>query len=217
MDDFQSALIGGLKPEDMRRSFEEFLAQAKEIRKQLGERRDLLDRYLSCLLESAYSVYIDFAPGDSMETVWELSYICQAIILRQKPLVDFPFYQQAKAYIKSHPIDCEDSLTRVALYTIALTHDYLEAEAERFLETQNKRLKDTLEHVDLNELYRQICDIVGDEDGMKNLDRLFRERFMLVTSLAGFVQQQTSNLLFELTCRDGETSKQMFQLLLDED
>ena len=214
MDDFKSALVGELTSADMRHSFEKLLIQAKEIRKQLGERKALLDRYLSCLLESARSAYADVASEDGVETAQILRFICTDIILGKERFINYPFYQNAKSYIESHPIDCEDTLTKGALYAIALTHDYLEAEGNRFLHEQDQQLKSSLDRVDLKELYRQICDIIGGEAGMKTLDRLFRQRFLIITSLAGFLQGMAGDLMFELTYRDRETSKQVFQLLL---
>jgi len=216
MDDFKSELIGDLKPEDMKRSFEELLTQANSIRRRLGERKDLLDRYLSCFLESASNAFADTASEDGSEAAQMLGFLCTDIVLAKGKCKRHPFYQRAKSYIESHPIDCEDTSTKGALYTIALTHDYLEAEVSRFLREQDQHLKSPLDRVDLKELYRQICDVIGDEAGMKNLDRLFRERFLIITSLAGFLQGMAGDLMSELTYKDRETSKQVFQLLLDD-
>ncbi|BAL01041.1 hypothetical protein OBV_38420 [Oscillibacter valericigenes Sjm18-20] len=47
---------------------------------------------------------------------------------------------------------------------------------------------------------------------MKNLDRLFRERFLVTTSLECFLQGMASPFVPELTHKDVKTSKQMFQL-----
>jgi len=216
MNDFKSALVGDLTHADMRRSFEELLVQAKEIRKQLGKRKDLLDRYLSCLLESARSAYADAASENGVETAQILRFICTDIVLGKERFINYPFYQNAKSYIESHPIDCEDTITKGALYAIALTHDYLETEVKRFLHKQEKQLKSSLNCVALNEVYRQICDVIGDEASIRNLDRLFRERFLIITSLAGFLQGMAGDLMFELTYHDRETSKPVFQLLLDD-
>jgi len=216
MDDFKSALVGNLKPKDMRHSFEELLTQAKEIRKQLGERKDLLDRYLSGLSESARSAYADVASEDGVETAQILRFICRDIVLGEKRFINYPFYRHAESYIKSHPVVCKDATTKAALYTIALTHDYLEIEVKRFLHTQGQNLKGMLDRIDLQELFCQICGIIGGEAGMKNLDRLFRERFLIITSLEGFLQGMAGDLMFELTFKDMESSKQVFQLLLDD-
>lgn len=216
MDGFKSELIGDLKPEDMRRSFEELLTQAKSIRRRLGEQKDLLNRYLSCLLESARNSFADVASEEGVETAETLGFICTDIVLEKGKHRKHTFYPHAKSYIESHPIDREDAYTKSALYTIALTHDYLEAEANRFLHRQEQKLESTLARVDLNGLYRQICDIIGDEAGMKNLDRLFRERFLIITSLEGFLQGMAGDLMSELTYKDRESSKQVFQLLLDD-
>jgi len=216
MDNFKSELIGDLKPEDMRRSFEELLMQARDIRQQLGEQKDLLERYLSCLLESASNAFADTASVEGVETAQMLGFLCTDIVSGRGRHKKHPFYQNAKSYIESHPIGGEDAYIKSALYTIALTHDYLEAEANRFLHRQEQKLESALAHIDLNQLYRQICDVIGDEAGMNNLDWLFRERFLIITSLGGFLQGMAGSLMSELTRKDRETSKQVFQLLLDD-
>lgn len=53
MDNFKAELIGSLKREIMRRSLDAFIIQARDIQQQLGEQKNLLDWYVSCLLESA--------------------------------------------------------------------------------------------------------------------------------------------------------------------
>lgn len=216
MDNFKAELIGSLKPENMRRSFEAFFMQAKDIRQQLSEEKALLDRYLSCLLESASHAFADTASEDGSEAARMLGFLCADIVLEKGKYKRHPFYQRAKSYIESHPINCEDTSTKSTLYTIALTHDYLEAECEKLLKAQDEWTARTLTHTDLNALYRQICDVIGNEAGMKNLDRLFRERFLIATSLECFLQGMSSTLMYVLTKKDSETSKQVFQFLLDD-
>lgn len=216
MDDFKAELIGSLKPENMRRSFEAFIMQARDIRQQLGEQKALMDRYLSCLLESASDAFADTASEDGSEAAQMLGFLCADIVLEKGKYKRHPFYQRAKSYIESHPMDCEDTSTKSTLYTIALTHDYLEAECEKLLKGQDSWIAHTFTHTDLNTLYGQICEIIGDEAGMKNLDRLFRERFLIATSLECFLQGMARPLMSMLTHKDIETSKQVFQLLLDD-
>jgi len=216
MYNFKAELIGNLKPASMRHSFEAFIMQAKDVRQQLGEQKALLDRYLSCLLESASHAFADTASEDGSEAARMLGFICADIVIEKGKYRRHPFYQCAKSYIESHPINCEDTSIKGTLYTIALTHDYLEAECEKLLKAQDGWIARTLTHTDLTALYSQICNVIGDEAGMKNLDRLFRERFLIATSLECFLHGMSSTLMYVLTNKDSETSKQVFQLLLDD-
>ncbi len=51
---------------------------------------------------------------------------------------------------------------------------------------------------------------------MEHLNLLFCQQFLIVKTMDIFLQGMTNQLLYSLTCRDRETSKQVFQLLLDE-
>jgi len=48
---------------------------------------------------------------------------------------------------------------------------------------------------------------------MERLNLLIRQRFLIVTPMAAFLQGLTTDLLLNLTCRDPESDKQIFQLV----
>jgi hypothetical protein len=50
---------------------------------------------------------------------------------------------------------------------------------------------------------------------MEQLNLMLKERFFTVPVVAGFMQGLTNDLLYSLTYRDSETSRQIFQLLMD--
>jgi hypothetical protein len=49
----------------------------------------------------------------------------------------------------------------------------------------------------------------------KNIDRLFRQSFLLVTPMTCYLQGMSNGLLYDLISSDREISKLMFQLMLD--
>ena len=51
---------------------------------------------------------------------------------------------------------------------------------------------------------------------MEKLNLLLRQRFLIVTPMAGFLQGITNDLLEDLTERDVETGKQAVRLWLEE-
>ena len=52
---------------------------------------------------------------------------------------------------------------------------------------------------------------------MERLNLLIRQRFLLVSPMAAFLQGLTTDLLLNLTCRDPESSKQLFQLVIGDE
>ena len=67
----------------------------------------------------------------------------------------------------------------------------------------------------LRELRRRVCELLGGEADMQCLEDLFRQGFLSVMPMAGFAQGVSDALLSVITSRDEETSKLIFQLMLD--
>jgi len=57
-------------------------------------------------------------------------------------------------------------------------------------------------------LHHKICELLGGEEKMENINRLFHQRFLLTTPIVGYLQGADN--------RDRETSRMVFQLLLDD-
>jgi len=58
--------------------------------------------------------------------------------------------------------------------------------------------------------------LIVDENLMEQLNLALKERFFIVPVIAGFMQGLANDLLYSLTYRDSETSKQIFQLIMDD-
>ena len=68
--------------------------------------------------------------------------------------------------------------------------------------------------VSLNELYERISGYV-EESLLEELNQRLLRRFQLTPVLSAFIQGFADDLLFQLPWRDPESSKQIFQILLD--
>ena len=72
-----------------------------------------------------------------------------------------------------------------------------------------------LDFVRLREIYEQIAQITG-EPAMETLNLKLRQKFLITQQLMVFAQNFTHDVLGWLVFRDIESSKQMFQLILDD-
>lgn len=97
-----------------------------------------------------------------------------------------------------------------------LSSSYLESVYEQYYADIVADIRAFLDIVDLNSLYNKICEAFGCEKEMEYLNLLFCERFLTAKAMDIFLQGMTNQLLYSLTYRDRETSKHVFQLLLDE-
>lgn len=110
----------------------------------------------------------------------------------------------------------QERTTKVSLYSLMLSSVFLEPICEQYFKDISKDTCAFLDIVDLNNLYNQICEALGDKNEMENLNLLFRQCFLVAKAMDIFLQGLTNQLLYSLTYRDRETSKMVFQLLLDE-
>jgi ribosomal protein L31 len=204
----ESGILGSVSVDNLKRSFKEFLQQATEIRIKLGKQRYLLDNYLTYLFEATNGILAYEAASEGFETESTLNSLCAEILRGDSKSNDHPFYEQVKAFIDAHPLKYQESFTRLSLYDIMLSCSYLESVYEQYYTDLVTDIRDFLDIVDLNNLYDKICEALGG---------LFCQRFLIVKAMDTFLQGMTNQLLYSLTYRDRETSKQVFQLLLDED
>ncbi len=68
----------------------------------------------------------------------------------------------------------------------------------------------------MRERYEDICELLGEEESMESFNLLFQQRFLLSDTITVFMQGVSPQIASWLEYRDQETSRQVFQLLLDE-
>lgn len=211
----EEEFIGEMSAKNMRCSTEEFFITAGNIRRRLGKQAYLLDNYLSCLMESVNRKLAYESSSEGFDRLSELRGICTDIIRREKRNTDRPFYAQAEDFIETNSLGCLELETKIALYTAMLSGYYLEFMADKFYRNQRSALADVLDIVGFRQFRGGICEALGGEEEMENIDRLFRQCFLVVAPMACYLQGMADDLLYELTTRDRESSKLVFQLLLD--
>lgn len=212
----ESGILGSASVENLKRSFKEFLRQATEIRIRLRKQGYLLDKYLSYLFEATNGILAYEAATEGFETESTLNSLCAEILRGDAKSNDHPFYEQVKAFIDAHPLKYQESFTKLSLYDAMLSCSYLESIYEQYYTDLVADTRAFLDIVDLNNLYDKICEALGGEKEMEHLNLLFCQRFLIVKAMDIFLQGMINQLLYSLTYRDRETSKQVFQLLLDE-
>ncbi len=67
----------------------------------------------------------------------------------------------------------------------------------------------------MRDLYRTLTAILGGEDELEHLNLLLRQRFLIATPMAAYLQGLTNDLLYSLTSRDIETGRLAVQLWME--
>ena len=117
-------------------------------------------------------------------------------------------------FIRTNPLDCLEVQTKISLYTVMLSDNYLEMMAERFCGELKSELLEELDPVGLRELRGQLCEKLGGTEKMGRIDQLFRQSFMMVSPLSCWLQGAADALLGDLISRDRESGMLNFQLLV---
>ena len=76
-------------------------------------------------------------------------------------------------------------------------------------------MREQFDVVDLRQIYDVLCEILEDNAELEELTSLFQRIFMRAAPMDCFLQGFVNELLGELINRDRESSKEVFQLLLD--
>jgi hypothetical protein len=208
-------LIGDVSVKNMRCSMEVLFWEAGKLRVRLGKQAHLLDEYLTTLMEAVNRTSAYDAVTEGFQRISELRETCRDVIRGEKRNMDRPFYGQVEDFIGTTPLDCREVSTKISLYTVLLSGNYIEAMAEQFIRKLKSDLLEELELVRLQKLRGELCDELGDSEEVDRIDRLFRQSFMTVSPMACWLQGITDALMGDLISRDLESSKLNFQLLLD--
>lgn len=189
---------------------------AKQIRLQLGPKGYLLDSYLDIVFQGLMSGSVSDVLEDGLNAAFDLQpSLLQHIVEGAKPDMPHPLYHRVQEVYEQNPSvkSFQEHRTRMYLLMALLGDKPLVSALSEFAAEQHSCLLSTIDIVVLRELYRDICRYVN-ESLMEELNRKLR-RFQVVSLRDAFLQGYTNDLLYQLTWRDPESSKQIFQLLLD--
>ena len=190
---------------------------AGQIRRELGPKGYLLDNYLGLVLQGLNMG----VTGEAVEEGTEAAYQFQLKLLSHivdgtEPEEPHPLFDHVREVYQRYPKirSFQERRTRLYLLMALAEEELLEHALSRFLAKQERFLIGSGDIVSLSELYDKIV-CLTDQSFMEELDQRLRQRLQVTSMLSAFIQGYANDLLFQLTWRDPETSRQIFQLLLD--
>lgn len=218
MNMFESweGFCGHVGTDSMGGSLQSLLMSARDIRTRLGKKAYLLDHYLSLFLEGANAMLAYEAAESGFDSGCELRGLCFDAINQTKAQEDHPFYATVNNTLstKREMLSYEEKATNVNLLYVTLSDAFLPFALKCFLREADFKLGIVLDFQELIELYEQISAITG-EAVMERFNLRLKQRFLVAPLVSVFVQGFTNDLLYCLSSRDSETSKQVFQLMMD--
>lgn len=198
-------------------SLSSILLLAKQIRQQLGPKGYLLDSYLDLVLQGlSIGVTSEIADIGTQAAYRFQLVLLNYIVDGRVPENPHPLYRRMREVYEQHPEihSFQESRTRMYLLMGLAEEELLEYALSEFTAKQEPVRIGSGDIVSLNELYDRICGAV-EEPLLEELNQQLLRRFQLTPVLSAFIQGFADDLLFQLTWRDPESSKQIFQILLD--
>lgn len=212
----RNSFFGSLAGEVTDSSLLSLFQLAKHIRQRMGKQGYLLDCYLSRFFEGISNALAFDAADEGFQSGGELQNLCFHALDGIEPDKEHPLYHRVKeAYAKQEGVlPYQERYTRLCLLFFPLADELMEYATAGFVADQENALNGVVDEICFQELYNQISHLAG-ESMMEELNQRLKQRFLIAPLIAVFAQGLTDDLLDRLTSRDLETSKQMFQLLLD--
>lgn len=214
--DSMKGILGDTRTQHIKCAFADFLDLSRRIRDKLGRQSYLFDQYLSMLFKATKVKYTQVVADLGYQGESPMLLMCMEIVRNKPKTTENPLYDRMKSYIDGNPLPYQEDGIKRDVYYAMLSGEFLEQAVKLFEEDLAGWFRDAVDIIDLRDLYRKVCAALGSEDEMEKLHLLFRQRFIIATPVAIFMQGATSNLIDALLCRDPETSKQVFQLILDD-
>lgn len=212
-DSFFGCLDSGLTEDSLLSIFK----LAKQIRLRLGKQGYLLDHYLSMLFEGMSDGELAYESADEgFRTGGELQGLLFHVLDGTEPQSPHPLYPRMKEIYEQYAdkLIFQERYTNLSILVFLLADEIMKSSTIKFVKEQKSNMGGVVDIVRLQEVYEQISHVAG-ESMMEELNERIKQRFIIAPATALFAQGFTDELLYKLTYRDIETSRQMFQLLLD--
>jgi len=190
---------------------------AKQIRMKLGNQGYLLDHYLSLFFDAVYNLPPLEAMDDGYQAAAPYYEICKIVCDPSIGTHENPLYNKtALSSIREIRIGSHSVIdTRQSLLYLIMADDYLSDAMRHFAEKQDAILNAAIDCIRLSQIYNYIVQKTG-EATMDALNLKLKQKFFPAPQMAVFAQGFAYDIVDRLTLRDIESSKQMFQLILDE-
>ena len=191
---------------------------AKQIKNRLGKQGYLLDCYLSIFFDGVsniltYEVADEcFLSNNNLQSFFLDLFESEDENKKESNFI----YKKAKElfYNQISKLPYQEKYTKVNLLLILIADDMLSCSTTHFVKEKAESLNGIVDEIRMKELYEQISHVVG-ESMMEELNLKLKQRFLIAPAAMVFAQGMNNDLLYRLSSRDDETSKEMFQLLLD--
>jgi len=222
----ENLFLGAFSFERLNKVDRQFWLVAKEVDEVLGERKYLLNVYLSYILEAVNSTITFEAAEKGFKDCTELLCLCGDVyngrkISRNKNVYYKPtfheFYPHIKEFMDKHPeyqTEGKSNKVSIFLWINGLFCKFTEYAISKFLDRAKQKLVTCSDIKIIDECYQNMVEITG-EELMERLNDAIKERFMMVPLSEMYLQSTINQYIDCLTQKDPKTSQYIFRIILD--
>ncbi len=193
-----AAFMGQLEPKFIETALSELYEKARKIKARLGQYGNLIGGYILTVFSAMeVSTLEDAAQEGRCECMGRLLSLCQDILAGTGDTAH-PMYAQIKAFMDKHPLPDASEISRTDIYAGALMPSFGAYALEAYYKKYYNELKaDEVECID--EVYKAICDRLGTEEPMQELNEIIKKYFLRVPVMAAYLQGFSQDLLTMLS------------------
>ncbi len=212
--DETTGLFGEYKKGEQKQLSNNFWNTAREIRQELSEDAYILDAYLSEIFTALDSELISNIVDEAENMTNKIYFLCKNIVEYEPIKNKDNFYEVSYNYIVSHPLPYKENKTRFNMYVALLIDDFTDMFIEKTYNEINSNSFSEYNFDIIKDYFKKISEKVGHEK-IETLNNIIKKRFALPTIIDIFKRTVSRHLFFYLLKRDNQTSKHIFQLLLE--
>lgn len=220
MNVFENAqfLVGVGSSKGLKNSLDRFFNLAADLKESLGDKKELINEYLSAIFNSLNYVDILFATTKADKVYSNVLHSCRVIVKEgERADESKPFYKDVKSYIESHPciytdIDID---TKIYYYVACVLINNIEKIIKDFSEQANEKISSCVDYGNT----KQKCDNLAsslDEKRIHFLNELISENFIICPLGMIFSQALMLQIVELLSYKDIKTNISIFEIILSE-
>ncbi len=196
-------------------SLKEFCKLIEILKGNLGEKKFLLDNYLSAILEVLNVLDLQNAICLGDKKSWAILGDCYILCETNTDIEKSPYFDIVEKYIDENPVSIADRHTKAEFYAAKILLDNLKQFDDEFMIHLKNEVLSRVDYSELDNCYQEIIKKV-DEKHMEYLNDLIFEIFLICPAGLAFAQQIVFRCVEMLNYCNQETSKRIFQLMMEE-
>lgn len=205
--------FAGSSCESIYDSLKEFCKLIEILKGDLGEKKFLLDNYLSAILEVLNVLNLQNAICLGDKKSWAILGDCYILCEINTDGEKSQYFDIVEKYIDENPVSIADRHTKAEFYAAKILLDNLKQFADEFMIHLKNKVLSSVDYSRLDDCYEKIIKKV-DERQMEYLNDLIFEIFLICSAGMVFTQQIVFRCVEMLNYCNQETSKQVFQLMM---